>query len=377
MSTSNTVDYMPNSIGKSNVFDRRFNLDDPFQPEYKHNYANPVLLNTSELNNADIETITNKAIYRSKLNPNNLLNDPVLNKSISSDASIRTALLDDPLLIQPDPILLIDRSSVLPNDQTLLYRDYYNLKENYSSVPELNKLNNINPDPFWLHDFSILFRKDNFYKTIPTPGMSRVQILNSLTRFCIYLIILLLQFSKNPESIIIPIVGILIIIFIYYILKDDHKRALKKQNDLTQNNNLIYKNDDANGTDANPDECQRPTKGNPFMNLTVDQLMDDRTRPGACIATDQIINKEINENFDYDSFRDVNDVFDRGHAQRQFYTTPSTTFPNKQTDFARWLYKLPQTCKENQSNCLLYEDIRFNRFNPNIDRMNMAVDDLV
>jgi hypothetical protein len=73
----------------------------------------------------------------------------------------------------------------------------------------------------------------------------------------------------------------------------------------------------------------------------------------------------------------VDDLFNRNTSQRQFYTTPVTTIPNDQTGFARWLYKLPETCKENQSNCLKYEDIRFNRFNPNIDRMERIREDVI
>ena len=92
--------------------------------------------------------------------------------------------------------------------------------------------------------------------------------------------------------------------------------------------------------------------------------MDNRDRPAGCLSTDKEIKKEIDTQFNYNNFRDVDDLFVRGNSQRQFYTMPSTTIPNDQDGFAKWLYKLPETCKENQTNCLRYEDIRFNRFNP-------------
>ena len=65
---------------------------------------------------------------------------------------------------------------------------------------------------------------------------------------------------------------------------------------------------------------------------------------------------------------DVNDVFGKMNSQRQFYTMPSTTIPNAQDDFAKWLYLNPKTCKEDQDFCLKYEDIRAKRpvmYNPN------------
>ena len=39
-----------------------------------------------------------------------------------------------------------------------------------------------------------------------------------------------------------------------------------------------------------------------------------------------------------------------------------------QTTFAKWLNEIPVTCKEDQRYCLRYEDIRFNRYNPYIDK---------
>jgi hypothetical protein len=48
---------------------------------------------------------------------------------------------------------------------------------------------------------------------------------------------------------------------------------------------------------------------------------------------------------------------------------PWTTIPNKQDEFARWLYLSPKTCKEDQDYCLRYEDIRTKRFiMPNPER---------
>ena len=62
------------------------------------------------------------------------------------------------------------------------------------------------------------------------------------------------------------------------------------------------------------------------------------------------LEKLINNKFNYNLYRDMSDIFGRNNSQRQFYTTPVTTIPNKQMKFARWLYNTPPTCKEGNGN---------------------------
>ena len=47
------------------------------------------------------------------------------------------------------------------------------------------------------------------------------------------------------------------------------------------------------------------------------------------------INDNINNKFNIGLYRDINS---NENSQRQFYTTPITTIPNKQSQFANWLY---------------------------------------
>lgn len=217
-------------------------------------------------------------------------------------------------------------------------------------------------DKFWLEDPMVLFRNGNFYRIIPSRKMSKIEVLNSLTRFFLYVLILYLIFSKKREYIYVPVIAIMVIVLIYYIQRGD-VRDQKIEKVCRQ------------GFCNNVQVCQRPTEGNPFMNVTVADLMDNRDRPAGCISTDKQINREINRNFNNNLMKDVDDVYNRGYSQRQFYTMPSTTIPNDQGAFAKFLYNLRETCKENQNNCLLYEDIRFQRYNPNVDTMERIVTD--
>lgn len=227
-------------------------------------------------------------------------------------------------------------------------------------------------DKFWLTDPMVLFRGNNYYKFLPTSSMNKTEILNALTRFFLYLTILYIIFAADIEYIYIPIIAIVIIIMLYYIQQSDPKNNNEENfSSNNDNNNLENSLDNNNFNDNKFDNnsvCQMPSKNNPFMNLTLADLMDRPNRPPACNSLNEIVNDQMIGYLNENVFKDVNDVFDRGFAQRQFYTMPVTTVVNDQTKFAKWLYRLPETCKENQENCLKYEDIRFNRFNPIVDK---------
>jgi len=223
-------------------------------------------------------------------------------------------------------------------------------------------------DKFWLEDPGILFRNNNYYRIIPTGQMNKIQVLNALTRFFLYLAILYLLFGADRTYMYIPLVGIMAVLILYIIYKWQSNQTQQTEPFVESTNEIVE------GVPGGV--CQAPDKNNPFMNVTMDDLMENRTRPTACPVTNPTVRNQIAQAWNNNLFTDVEDVFDRKHSQRQFYTMPSTTIPNDQTAFAKWLYEAPETCKENQLNCLKYEDIRFNRFNPNIDRMERNEEDL-
>ena len=83
------------------------------------------------------------------------------------------------------------------------------------------------------------------------------------------------------------------------------------------------------------------------MNITPDDYLN---RPNRDIPENLLENeklqKEIALAFENNLYIDANDIFNRNNSQRQFYTTPVTTIPNKQKELGNWLYKTPPTCKE-------------------------------
>ena len=67
----------------------------------------------------------------------------------------------------------------------------------------------------------------------------------------------------------------------------------------------------------------------------------------ACNIQIKKIKNKINDYFKIPVFKDVIDIYDRNFSERQFYTIPSTTIPNDQEGFSKWLYARDKSCKEN------------------------------
>jgi len=198
-----------------------------------------------------------------------------------------------------------------------------------------DNITNTNNDQFWINDPMVLFRDKNYCKFLPTKQMNKIQVLNALTRFFIYLFILYILFSPNKKFWLVPIIAIIIIIIIYYVFDDTSKNSDSTYQETFAEDNSLSKT------------SQISSKDNPFMNITLADLMD---------------------NTNHECIMDTETTNNTKQYGRQFYTMPSTTFPNDQTTFAKWLYEAPETCKENPLNCLKYEDLRFSRYNPTVDR---------
>jgi hypothetical protein len=96
--------------------------------------------------------------------------------------------------------------------------------------------------------------------------------------------------------------------------------------------------------------CQKPTVHNPFMNFNI--ITDPRKRPPGCLSYDRPdIKDQIEDKFGYNLYRNVSDLYGKSNSQREYYTMPSTTMPNDQTAYAKWLYNTGSTCKENTIKC--------------------------
>ncbi len=210
-------------------------------------------------------------------------------------------------------------------------------------------------DPFWLDTPSILFQSDRMAQFFPNYKMTFVEKLNSISRLAIYLGIALYIISSNYNWLYLAILVPIFTVFMY---------KSQKENIETYFNNYDSLDNEINKIELLTPDTVKPTVNNPFMNI--DLIGSDRNRaPATQSWNDDKVMADIEDKFNYNLYRDTSDLYGKNNSQREFYTTPSTTIPNDQTTFAKWLYGTQPTCKEKT----IYCTSEFNPF-PYVDTSN-------
>lgn len=215
-------------------------------------------------------------------------------------------------------------------------------------------------DPIWYNDFSILFSGKRFTEFFPHPQMTLEEKLNALVRFSIYFFVVLLILMQSANGVYFILAIMAITYFMYQSSPSEQKRKKLNQLKSGQGNKKIEKKHELGLQPVNPTEarmeskqtkCVKPTRDNPFMNFDiVNDMVKRPNRPPACNYRE--VKDDVNDKFNYNLYRDVDDVFDKNNSQNRFYTMPVTEIVNDQTLFAKSLYMIPDgTCKENQYNC--------------------------
>lgn len=187
-------------------------------------------------------------------------------------------------------------------------------------------------DPFWKDDIYILFKTDRIHEFFVTEDQSPDEKLNSITRFGVYVSIVLSMYHNNPKYILLSLIFFAITYF-------------------------IHTNTDPVPPD--PPQFVEPDLNNPFGNNVITDAPD---RPPMVDyssnnkKTMEIKNK-MEESFNYNLYNDLGDLYGKTNSQRQFYTTPSrgTTPPDPDGKFKQWLYGDMPSCKDNTYNCRVYE----------------------
>jgi hypothetical protein len=212
-----------------------------------------------------------------------------------------------------------------------------------------------NSNTFWANNPKILLEQNQLQYFFPSSNYSMVTNLNVVVRLFIYLAIILVLYTKNPQYFLLPVGAMVVtyILFTYYpnqtelfyvqpenqcILTMNDKRELQKRR-----KNYISK------------KCTKPTSENPFMNYN--HITDNYHKPHACEAfiygdtQSMEVRKDVTDKFNEKLYRDVGDLYSRRNSQREFYTIGYNGIPN-QTEVAKWRYGLSNsTCKESGLNC--------------------------
>lgn len=195
---------------------------------------------------------------------------------------------------------------------------------------------------FWIHDISILFRKDKLTVFFPDNNMSLEEKLNAIVRLSFYISILLFVYNQNYNNIYVFLITMLITYFIYNYADNPGTKKMKEH--------LHLKSKDS---ELQPVKICEPTKENPFCNM----LLSDYEKNPNVVNDLDVNNKEemeqVDKLFNNNLYRDVNDIWGNNNSQRQFMPNPIRRNPNDQGAFAKWCYGSSiKHCKEgNGTDC--------------------------
>jgi len=179
-------------------------------------------------------------------------------------------------------------------------------------------------DAFWFNDYTVLFHKNRLLEFFPSSDHSYPEKINAMSRFIIYFSVILAVSKKKMRYLAIAVS----VLFVMWVSVNHTETSLKEE-----------------FSPPIPNSCQAPTLNNPYMNVL---LADDTTRAEAC--RDRV--EQADAKWRQGLYQNFDDVFNTQNSERQFYTMPNTTTPNKQKEFAMWLYGNPnETCKEKNANC--------------------------
>jgi len=188
-------------------------------------------------------------------------------------------------------------------------------------------MKNYRNDPFWFEQISILYSQDRFTEFFPSTDMNLHEKMNAIVRFSFYFGVTLAVIYKEHNYLGIPIC-VMILSYIIYRGEDKGKEEEEVKEKFT----------------VRGQECQKPTKNNPYMNFMVS---DKRDRKAACPTyKNKELQKEVTDISNKNMYLSIDEVWQRKNNERQFFTMPNTRSMNDQKSFAEWCWGQPKTCKE-------------------------------
>lgn len=193
-------------------------------------------------------------------------------------------------------------------------------------------------EKYFTQDLKVLV--DNPLSFFPSSKNDIIENLNAVVRFGIYASIILAAYHKKPEYIFLCVIGFVIsyLMFLYY----DIQLVEEFSDELDSIKNSNY---------------TKPTLNNPMMNVLVTEYQSE-DRPEAYPVTDTskegyLVKKDMEDKLNFNLFRDVGDIYNNKHSQREFYTMPNTTVPNNLEKYIDFVYNKDRQpiCKENRFFC--------------------------
>ena len=203
---------------------------------------------------------------------------------------------------------------------------------------------------FWMNDITVLFRDKNYLKFVPLADMTRIEQLNSITRFFVYLFILMFMFDKTDEYMYIPVIGIIMVILLYNVFEIDEQG---KRNELIRMNKRH--------------ETMKNTES--ALNYRTYQYDEDGEIITVDIDQEEREKYDESQNSDSDNYEIEAGIYDSaGKLRTGSYNDPIKAIKNKKSE---------QQLKYSMDDMKLYNDTKCRRptadnpfMNPNIDDFN-------
>lgn len=228
--------------------------------------------------------------------------------------------------------------------------------------------------PFWAETPKILIDEAlDFYPFTERSRLCSATALNSLTRFGLYLGIVLATLFMNPAYLLISVGIALVALATYFgmkqrgVLREGFEAAPTEAGERAMGTIGIVGPTLFTVPGAKPPpfiggkavegtpiadvigmtDRTLPTGPNPFMNVLVNEVLDNPKKGPAANMDTPDMARFASDQFQTRMYGDPTDVFQHTQNQRTWITQPSTSIPNDRGSFQDWLYRVPgKTCKE-------------------------------
>lgn len=210
----------------------------------------------------------------------------------------------------------------------------------------------IKSDDIWFKNIYILVRPDRLTEFFPNKMQTVDERMNSVARLGIYASLLMVIYKRDWKYLF----GILAVFVVTYVIYKNYKKEGFSLGKSPQG--IMKKKKEV-----------KPTVNNPFMNTMMTDYVENPNKEAASeyyqdTKEAETVRKSVEDNFNYNLYQSLDDVYDKNNSQRQFYTTPNTKIPSDQDKYLKFLYGDMNSCKTDGGNCALPVDSL--RRNPHI-----------
>lgn len=189
---------------------------------------------------------------------------------------------------------------------------------------------------FWLNNPKVLLNNNYIHEIWPKPNHSFERKLNAITRIVILLSLLGYLFTKSIKIVISLLVTLVVLLIIYKTKKPKKIESF----DLNENTNHSL---------IKPDLNTMPTDKNPFMNVLINEYVENPERKKAAPLFNKKVDKKVKDIMikkNPELYKNLGDNLALQHSLRNFHSMPNTTIPNAQKEFALFCYGGMKSCKD-------------------------------